>query len=64
MIKLGEIVMIMELHRQGVSGSVIARQLGVDRKTVRKHISARLAAPSYKARPPRERLIASFEAYL
>ncbi|WP_026191770.1 IS21 family transposase [Methylosinus sp. LW4] len=64
MIKLGEIVMILELHRQGVSVSAIARQLGIDRKTVRKHIAAGLAAPSYKARPPRERAIASFEAYL
>jgi len=63
-IKLGEIVMILELHRQGVSVSAIARQLGIDRKTVRKHIAAGLAAPGYKARPPRERLIASFEPYL
>jgi transposase len=63
-IKLGEIVMILELHRQGVSVSAIARQLGIDRKTVRKHIAAGLTAPSYKARPPRERVIASFEPYL
>lgn len=46
MIKLGEIVMILELHRQGVSVSAIARQLGIDRKTVRKHIAAGLAAGS------------------
>jgi transposase len=63
-IKLGEIVMILELHRQGVSVSAIARQLGIDRKTVRKHIAAGLTAPRYKARPPRERVIASFEPYL
>jgi hypothetical protein len=37
-IKFGEIVMILELHRQGISVSAIARQLGMDRKTVRKHI--------------------------
>jgi IS30 family transposase len=37
-IKLGELVMILELHRQGVSVSAIARQLGIDRKTVRRHI--------------------------
>ena len=38
-IKLGELVMILELHRQGVSVSAIARQLGIDRKTVRVHIA-------------------------
>ena len=63
-IKLGGIVMILGLHRQGISVSAIARQLGIDRKTVRKHIAAGLTAPSYKARPPRERAIASFEPYL
>jgi hypothetical protein len=34
-IKLGELVMILDLHRQGLSVSAIARQVGVDRKTVR-----------------------------
>jgi transposase len=63
-IKLGEIVMILELHRQGVSVSAIARQLGIDRKTVRKHIASGLTAPCYKARPPRERAIKTFEPYL
>ena len=61
-ITLGEIVMILELHRQGVSVSAIARQLGIDRKTVRKHITAGLSAPNYKARPPRERAIAAGSA--
>ena len=42
-IKLGELVMILDLHRQGLSVSAIARQLGVDRKTVRTYI----ANPSY-----------------
>jgi DNA-binding NarL/FixJ family response regulator len=28
--------MILELHRQGLKVAAIARQLGVDRKTVRK----------------------------
>jgi hypothetical protein len=47
--------MILESHRQGVS--VIARQLGIDRKTVLVHIAEGLAQPAYKARPPRPRLI-------
>ena len=35
MIKLGEVVMIFDLHRQGLTVSAIARELGLDRKTVR-----------------------------
>ena len=63
-IKLGELVMILELHRQGVSVSAIARQLGIDRKTVRAHLARGLTAPVYKVRPPRPRLIDPFEPYL
>lgn len=37
--KLGELMMILDLHRQGVKIAVIARQVGVDRKTVRKYIA-------------------------
>jgi DNA-binding NarL/FixJ family response regulator len=39
--------MILDLHRQGLSVSAIARQLGLDRKTVRKHIKRGLVAPAY-----------------
>jgi transposase len=63
-IKLGELVMILELHRQGVSVSAIARQLGIDRKTVRAHLARGLTAPVYKVRPPRPRPIDPFEPYL
>jgi transposase len=63
-IKLGELVMILDLHRQGLSVSAIARQLGIDRKTVRTHIAKGLEPPTYKARPPTPGLITSFEAYL
>jgi DNA-binding NarL/FixJ family response regulator len=38
-IKLGELVMILELHRQGLKVSAIARQFGLDRKTVRNPIA-------------------------
>ena len=64
MIKLGELMMILDLHRQGLSVSAIARQLGIDRKTVRAHIAKGLRPPTYTARPPTPRLIAPFEAYL
>jgi transposase len=56
--------MILELHRQGVSVSAIARQLGLDRKTVRTHIANGLTPPSYKGRPPHARRIKPFESYL
>jgi transposase len=54
--------MILELHRQGVSA--IARQLAIDRKTVLVHIAEGLAQPTYKARPPRPRLIEPSAPYL
>jgi transposase len=63
-IKLGEIVMILDLHRQGLSVSAIARQLGVDRKTVRGAIAKGLEPPKYKTRAPRPRIIDPFEPYL
>ena len=37
MVKLGEVVMILDLHRQGLTVSAIARELGIDRKTVRRY---------------------------
>ena len=55
MVKLGELMMILELHRQGLTVSAIARQLGIDRKTVRKYIARGLEPPTYGPRPPRPR---------
>jgi len=49
-IKLGELVMILDLHRQGLSVSALAQQLGVDRKTVRAYIAGGLEPPVYKKR--------------
>ena len=49
MIKLGELVMILDLHRQGLSVSAIARQAGVDRKTVRTYIAKGLEPPAFRA---------------
>ena len=63
-VKIGEIVMILDLHRQGLSVSAIARQSGIDRKTVRKYIERGLAAPVYGPRKPRETVIDPFTAYL
>jgi transposase len=63
-IKLGEVVMILDLHRQGLTVSAIARELGLDRKTVRKCIKRGLEAPVYGPRKPRPRLIDPFAPYL
>jgi transposase len=63
-IKIGELVMILELHRQGVSVSAIARQLGLDRKTVRAYIAKGLEPPTYKRRAPTPSSVAAYEPYL
>jgi transposase len=63
-IQLGELVMILDLHRQGLTVSAIARRVGVDRKTVRKYIEKGLAAPSYGPRKPRARLLEPYQRYL
>lgn len=64
MIALGEIVLIHDLKRQGLGVSAIARQTGLDRKTVRKYLARGLEAPEYKPRAPRARIIEPYEAYL
>jgi transposase len=61
---LREIVLIHELKRQGLSIAAIARKVGCDRKTVRRHLNRGLAPPAYSPRPPAARIIAPFEAYL
>jgi transposase len=56
--------MILDLHRQGLIVSAIARQLELDRKTVRKYIERGLEPPAYGPRKPRSRLLDPFAAYL
>ena len=64
MIKLGELVMILDLHRQGLSVSAIARQCDLDRKTVRRYIERGLEPPAYGPRKPRPTLLDPYTAYL
>ena len=64
MVRLGELVMIMELHRQGLSPTAIARQLGIDRKTVCKYIALGLEPPTYGPRSPRPKSTDGFLPYL
>jgi hypothetical protein len=63
-IQLGELVMILDFHRQGLSVSAIARRVGIDRKTVRKYIERGLEPPTYGPRKARARRLERFEAYL
>ena len=49
MIRLGELMMILELYRQGVSITAIARRTGRDPKTVRKYIERGIEAPACSA---------------
>ena len=53
MVELREIVMILELKRQGLGVSAIARQTGLDRKTVRKYLERGLEVPIYVSHPGR-----------
>ena len=64
MIELGDVVMIVDLHRHGLSVSAIAREPGIDRKTVRKYIARGLEPPVYGPRQPRPRLIDPYVGYL
>jgi transposase len=63
-IRLGELIMILDLHRQGLSVSAIARQLGIDRKTVRGYIAKGLEPPTYAPRPTTPGIVAPFETFL
>jgi transposase len=63
-VRLGELVVILDLHRQGLSVSAISRQTGLDRKTVRRYVERGLEPPAYQPRPPRANKIAPFEGYL
>jgi transposase len=56
--------MILDLHRQGLSVSAIARQVGLDRKMVRKYIDRGLEPPRYGPRKPRSRRLEPYEPYL
>ena len=56
--------MILELHRQGVTVSAIARRIGLDRKTVRRYIDRGLEPPAYGPRKPRTTQLQRFEHYL
>src|SRR3954454_20116847 len=63
-VRLGDVVVILDLYRQGLTVTAIADRVGVDRKTVRKYIERGLETPVYQPRPPRPAKVAPFERYL
>ena len=64
MVRFRELIVILELHEQGLSVSAIARRTGLTRGTVRKYIRHGVEPPVYGPRAPRQRKLAPFEAYL
>ncbi|MCY1290417.1 hypothetical protein D9M69_381210 [compost metagenome] len=64
MVNLKELMMILELHRQGLPISAIAQRAGHVRKTVRKYIQRGLEVPHYKPRTPRAALLDPYRDYL
>jgi transposase len=50
MVRLGELMMILDLHRQGLSITSIARRTGRDPKTAYKYIERDIEASSYGPR--------------
>ena len=64
MVNLKELIMILELHRQGLSVSAISERTGRDRKTVRKYIERGLETPKYKPRTLATTVVAPYMEYL
>jgi transposase len=63
-VTLGELVMILDLARQGLTVSAIARRTGRDRKTIRTYIARGLEPPAYKPREPTPSPLGPFETFL
>jgi transposase len=63
MITIGEFFMIKEMYERGMSISDIARELGIDRKTVRKYIHSP-NPPSKSKRKQRKSKLDPFKPYL
>jgi len=56
--------MILDLARQGLSVSAIARRTGHDRKTIRKYLERGMQPPSYKERQAAPSPLRPFHAFL
>jgi hypothetical protein len=51
-VRFGELIVILELHQQGLSVSAIARHTGLSRGTIRKYVTRGIEPPAYGPRPP------------
>jgi len=64
MISTEELMTIKILHKQGHSKRSIAKQLGVSRNTVNKHLSKEADEPSYQPRPGVGHKLDPYKAYI
>ena len=64
MTELAELMMILDLHREGLLVSAISRACGIDRKTIRKYIERGMEAPAYTPRRPRATVIDPYAEFL
>ena len=64
MLKGRDVLMIHDLHRQGLTIQEIARRTGRDRKTVRKYLEAGMETPVYGPRQPRPSILDPYKDYL
>ena len=64
MISTEELMTIKILHKQGHSKRSIAKQLGVSRNTVNKHLSKEADEPSYQLRPGVGHKLDPYKAYI
>ena len=64
MLKGRDILMIHDLHRQGLTIQEIARASGHDRKTVRKYLKVGLEPPVYGPRAPRASLLDPYKNFI
>lgn len=64
MISNEELMTIKILKQQGYSERAIARQLGLSRNTVKKHIQSKEDTPTYAARPTRPHKLDPYKNYL
>ena len=62
--RLAELIVVLELHQQGMTVSAIARRTGLHRSTVAKYIARGIEPPAYGPRSPRPTKLTPFERYL
>ena len=62
--RLAELIVILELHQQGMTVSAIARRTGLHRSTVAKYIARGIEPPAYGLRSPRPTSLYAIERYL